>query len=81
MQCIIWRNQKIKKENIYYKINGGKLPIENIVGDNNCTICKDSILINMNCNNKYNHYYCGVCINKWYFENNNELKCLLGYNE
>jgi TPR repeat protein len=48
---------------------------------NICAICniEECYLINLNCNQKYNHYYCYNCATKWY--KNNELKCLLCFHK
>jgi TPR repeat protein len=68
------------KKKFFEKINDD-MNFEMTHDNNCCTICKceKKILIDLNCDEKYNHYYCRSCINKWYGEH--EHKCLLCYSK
>ena len=45
-----------------------------------CAICKDEKeVLNLKCNNKYDHYYYSECFKNWYSKNNHV--CLLCYCE
>ncbi len=63
--------QKINKNTKYEQIDKSEI----------CLICKceKNVLINFNCDEKRDHYYCHKCVNKWYKDN--DLKCLLCFCE
>jgi hypothetical protein len=72
--------EKCDNEIFFQKINENE-EYDKIEKSDICLICKceKDILINFNCNEKHNHYYCHECVNKWYEDN--ELKCLLCFCE
>jgi TPR repeat protein len=71
---------KINNKIFFQKINENK-DYEKIDKPDICLICKNEkdILINFNCDEKRDHYYCHECVNRWYEDN--DLKCLLCFCE